>query len=273
MKIYIKINNQEYEVGIDNPISIAIPLNFNGPQPNSYDVDRATAVAYRDGEFVGSVKEGGSCNFEQYTFIPHCNGTHTEGVGHLALDLIAVNDIFQDLLIPSTLITIDPELPNKTSESYFPELEKTDKVITKLALRGALEKIDVINKEALIIRTIPNTEDKKSRRYMEKLPPFFTKEAMAYIYDLEIQHLLVDMPSVDRTFDDGKMTNHSIFWGTDPDNRNINPNDSSLKTITEMIFVSNEIQDGLYVLNLQIPAFVVDAAPSRPILYKYSKRK
>jgi hypothetical protein len=35
-----------------------------------------------------------------------------------------------------------------------------------------------------------------------------------------------------------------------------------------MIFVDNHIEDGSYLLNLQIPAFVSDAAPSRPIIFK-----
>ena len=35
-----------------------------------------------------------------------------------------------------------------------------------------------------------------------------------------------------------------------------------------MIFVDNNISDGSYLLNLQIPAFVADAAPSRPIIFK-----
>jgi len=38
-----------------------------------------------------------------------------------------------------------------------------------------------------------------------------------------------------------------------------------------MIFASENIKDGSYLLNLQIPAFVSDAAPSRPIIYKINE--
>jgi hypothetical protein len=38
-------------------------------------------------------------------------------------------------------------------------------------------------------------------------------------------------------------------------------------TITEMIFVKDDISDGSYLLNLQIASFENDAAPSKPILY------
>ena len=35
-----------------------------------------------------------------------------------------------------------------------------------------------------------------------------------------------------------------------------------------MIFVEDSIEDGKYLLNLHVPAFVSDAAPNRPIIYK-----
>jgi len=38
-----------------------------------------------------------------------------------------------------------------------------------------------------------------------------------------------------------------------------------------MIFIPSSMEDGTYLLNLQIPAFVSDAAPSRPILYKINE--
>ena len=38
-----------------------------------------------------------------------------------------------------------------------------------------------------------------------------------------------------------------------------------------MMFAPEYIKDGRYLLNLQIPAFVSDVAPSRPILYKVNE--
>ena len=40
------------------------------------------------------------------------------------------------------------------------------------------------------------------------------------------------------------------------------------KTITEMIYVSDEIRDGLYLMDLNVTNFSADASPSRPLLYK-----
>ena len=83
-----------------------------------------------------------------------------------------------------------------------------------------------------------------------------------------MQHLLVDIPSVDRLFDDGHLSAHNIFWQTKE--KQFNPKTKN-KTVTEMIYVANYIEDGKYLLNLQIPPFVSDAAPSRPILYSINE--
>ena len=103
---------------------------------------------------------------------------------------------------------------------------------------------------------------------MKDIPAFFSIDAMEYIVSLGIQHLLVDTPSVDRLLDDGHLSAHNIFWETKE--KEFNPNTKN-KTITEMTFVSENIKDGSYLLNLQIPAFVSDAAPSRPIIYKINE--
>ncbi|MCZ6716111.1 MAG: cyclase family protein, partial [Gammaproteobacteria bacterium] len=38
------------------------------------------------------------------------------------------------------------------------------------------------------------------------------------------------------------------------------------------IYVDNDIADGFYLLNLQVPPFVADAAPSRPRLYSLEEQ-
>jgi len=41
-------------------------------------------------------------------------------------------------------------------------------------------------------------------------------------------------------------------------------------TITELIYVPNEVLDGAYLLNLQIAPFESDASPSRPLLLEFN---
>ncbi|MNT20180.1 hypothetical protein D3C72_1554800 [compost metagenome] len=60
---------------------------------------------------------------------------------------------------------------------------------------------------------------------------------------------------------------HKAFWNV-KDTHNLNSDARFNTTITEMIYVSDEIEDGNYILNLQIASFENDASPSKPILYK-----
>ena len=262
MKAVISISNKKFKVDFSKREDISIPLVFNGSQPNTYGVEKATAKPYQDEKFIGDTRKGGPCNFETYSFTPHCNGTHTECIGHITDERIDILSSLNEEMIPSTLISITPK---STSENYIPSLNSEDLVITKEDLDLKLKDIDLRFLKGVIIRTLPNHESKKNTNYMTSAPAFFSIEAMEYIVSLGVQHLLVDTPSVDRLFDDGNLSAHNIFWETKEKKFNLNAKN---KTITEMIFVSEEIKDGIYLLNLQVPAFVSDAAPSRPILYK-----
>ena len=75
-----------------------------------------------------------------------------------------------------------------------------------------------------------------------------------------IDHLLVDLPSVDREEDGGALAAHKRFWEY-PEKKFVK------RSITELVYIPDNVPDGLYLLNLLVPAFNLDAAPSRPVLY------
>jgi arylformamidase len=265
MKVEIEIGNKKNTVDFSKGIDISIPLNFNGEQPNTYGVDKATSSPYQDGQFIGDTRKGGPCNFETYSFTTHCNGTHTECIGHITNERISILSSLKEEMIPSTLVSVTPK---NTIENYTPELNTEDLVITKEDLEIQLKGVNTKLLKGIIIRTLPNSEEKKNRDYMKETPAFFSIEAMEYLVCLGVQHLLVDTPSVDRLFDDGHLSAHNIFWETKGKKFNLN---AQTKTITEMIFAPSSLEDGHYLLNLQIPAFVSDAAPSRPVIYKINE--
>jgi arylformamidase len=275
MILSVQINNRTYKIDCDNPIDVSIPLNFGGAQPNAYNAEIATSKPCETENLIGDTRRGGSCNFEQITFIPHCNGTHTESVGHITNARIFVHNCLKDTFILSALVTVEPENAFETNETYAVELNENDRLITQKTIERALQnvenpksKIQNPKSDGLIIRTLPNDESKKSRRYMKNFPPFFSTEAMKFITEKGVKHLLVDVPSIDRAFDEGKLSNHRIFWNVEPGSFELSEKSLSSNTITEMIFVPEFVEDGAYLLNLQIAAFLSDASPSRPILFK-----
>jgi kynurenine formamidase len=262
------LNNAEYQIDTLDGIDISIPLNFNGEQPNIYDVDKASAKTFESGEFIGDTRRGGSCNFEEYRLIPHCSGTHTECVGHISDERIYINETLKDSFFISALVTISPVGAAETGDNYSPHKVKDDRLITKTSIENALKKQKAENFEGLIIRTLPNDDSKKSRRYTANPPPYFSLEAMKLVKELNIKHLLVDIPSVDRARDDGRLATHHIFWSVTQGSHNVDKTKHSLNTITEMIYVPDTVKDGLYLLNLQVAPFTADASPSRPVIFK-----
>jgi hypothetical protein len=77
------------------------------------------------------------------------------------------------------------------------------------------------------------------------------------------------VPSIDRLYDEGKLSNHRIFWQVEADKFEVNDKTRMNSTVTELIYVPNDVEDGEYFLNLQIAPFEADAAPSRPLLFKF----
>lgn len=270
----IQIDDRVYKINTAEPLDISIPLRFNGKQPNAYGVEKASSKPCEAGDLVGDTRRGGSCNFQQIRLIPHCNGTHTECVGHITDERISIRDVLRDAFIPSLLISVEPENASVTNEIYSVNLREADRLITLKSIEYALQKLGIIQTNedfppGLIVRTLPNDESKLSRTYAEEnIPPFFTTEAMQLIAGKNIKHLLVDTPSIDRIFDEGKLSNHRIFWRVEQGAFETNEKSLIHNTITEMIFVPNRITDGEYLLNLQIAPFAADAAPSRPVLFK-----
>jgi arylformamidase len=269
MNIELKINGESYTSNLNKGQSIAITLLPNGRQPNHFGAPECVSETLIAEDFIGDTKLSGSCNVNKLTIIPHCNGTHTESVSHIVNQLVPVYQAIEDSFFPCILVSLQAQSASETKEAYRPCLDKDNKVITKEQLELSIKGFSNQQLQGLVIRTVPNDIEKKSRIYdNDHYPPFLTNDAMNYLVKRQVKHLMVDFPSVDKMYDDGQLTNHRIFWNIAFEDKNMNPQSITNKTITEMVFVNDEIEDGSYLCNLQIPEIETDAVPSRPVLYK-----
>ena len=273
MQLTFQHNGIAYTCDTERSHSLAMTLNFNGQQPNFYETDEATSKPLQLGDFTASTRVGGSCNVNCLALIPHCNGTHTETVSHIVDEDIWLADVAMQPLMLASLISVTTTTveSSDTTDSYLPELVATDQIISLAAIDSALKAADVdrIKPRALILRTLPNSAAKKSITYAPQTgAPFLSIEAMQAIIDADIEHLLVDIPSIDKMQDEGLLTNHHTYWNIPAGTHRLTPEAAINKTVTEMIFVEDTIQDGVYLLNLQAPAFASDATPSRPVIFE-----
>jgi len=257
MKARIDLHGRSIEVDLSAPIDISIPLKAGIDNVNAWYVDPMSIEPVRTEMFTGSVKEGGNVNFRNIAFNPHGNGTHTECVGHIALEVHSINTALQQFFYDALLITIAPE---QVQEDVSEWVKSDDAIITREQL---IKAVGDQNPKALIVRTTPNTEAKKTAQYSNSNWPYLQPEAAAWLAEKDIEHLLVDLPSVDREFDGGKMLAHRAFWSYPENTRH-------KATITELIYVNESIEDGAYLLQLSIASFENDASPSKPVLYKPS---
>ncbi len=268
MELRVQIAGKSYQVDVTGPRHLAIPLQFDGPQPRFFGAPAAHAEPFRGGGFTGDTSQGSSCNVSAIALVPHCNGTHTETAAHVVRDGPTVSQTLAQGLMPAVVISVDPIPAGETAEAYRPALEPCDAVITRTALTATLSEYDAEELTALVVRTLPNGPYKRTAVYGEdQTPPFFTADAMTYLAERDVQHLVVDIPSIDRMRDEGRLTNHRIFWNLPERHHEATEDMRRDRTVTEMAFVDDGIADGLYLLDLQIPAFESDAAPSRPVLY------
>ena len=248
----IKHKGETFTVNLSQPIDISIPLTNTDANPIAWYIDKPVIEPVVMGNWVGKVSEGSSTNFNNIFFNPHGHGTHTECLGHITRDFYSINQALKQFFFTAEVVTV------------IPEMCEDDFVITKAQIEQAL---GGKTPEAIVIRTQPNSVDKKSKNYSNTNPPYILEEAAFYLCECGIKHLLIDLPSVDREQDEGRLLSHKAFWNVQ-DINNLNADARHDATITEMVYVPDVVTDGSYLLNLQIASFENDASPSKPVLYK-----
>jgi len=251
MQALIHHARKQYQADLSVPLDISIPLNAEGENLNAFFAPPFEVAPVVTDSFTGAVEKGGAVNFQNVKINPHGNGTHTECVGHITAERFTINQCLKKFFFIAELISVFPQ-----------QLKNGDEIIlTEQAEKLLADKTP----EALVIRTLPNDASKLQRNYSGNNPPYLHHEFAAFLVKIGVKHLLVDLPSVDREEDEGRLLFHKTFWQY-PDNIRKDA------TITELIFVPDDVIDGTYLLNLQIASFELDASPSKPVLYALTQK-
>ena len=245
----VEYKSRSYFIKTDQGIDLSLKNNFDNKNPIFFKAKQSSLNPVQIGGFKGDIKQGGSCNVGIASIDIHCTGTHTECISHVSESETKIVDVCPRSFIPSQLISLKPDHISNTSDSYHAKIA-SDLVISKKMLVSKIK--DQIS--SLIIRTLPNTSLKKNRNYDLEIAPFFTSDAIKYLSKLSVQHLLVDLPSIDKADDGGILGNHHEFF-------------KKGKTISELLYIPNSVEDSFGFLQIQIPNWNLDAAPSRPIFY------
>ncbi|HMO38886.1 MAG TPA: cyclase family protein [Saprospiraceae bacterium] len=248
MYIELQRGEQRYRANLAEPLDISIPLRAGMDTVNCFYAPPIEVTPVVAGNFIGATAQGGPVNFFNVKINPHGNGTHTECVGHIAKAPYTIHQSLQNFHFFAKLVSIYPQ---KTVTG--------DRVLLPAQIKEALGSSEL--PAAVIIRTLPNDDWKLRTNYSGVNPPYLHPEAVQWLVAQGVQHLLIDLPSVDREEDGGQLAAHRAFWQY-PEQ----PRENC--TITELIYIRNFIKDALYLLNIQIASFEIDVSPSKPVLYQ-----
>ncbi|QHL88001.1 cyclase family protein [Nibribacter ruber] len=244
----ITYKSQAYQFNPLQPLDISLQLRAGSDNVNCFWAEPVQVDTITVGSFVGSVALGGSTNYQRVHLTPHGNGTHTECYGHISPDPAATLDkCLTRFLFVTQVVSVMPQRQENGDLVVLAE-----DVISRLSLENL--------PEALVLRTLPNIDTKRTAQYSGTNPTYIEPALAHFLADNGVEHLLLDLPSVDREEDGGELLAHHAFWQYPAATR-------VASTITELIFVPDAVVDGLYLLNLQVTSLVLDASPSKPVLY------
>ena len=267
----VEIGGRPVRVDLSAPLSLALELDFAGAQPQHFGAPPATTRPYAVAGFSGSVATGASCNCSVVSLVPHCNGTHTEGVGHLTREPFDAYPLAPPGPVPAVLVSVKA-VPAPAAlaagETTDPTPHAGDTLITRRSLEQAWTFDPAWRAQALVIRTGYGIQPAGvSGPLRPGSPPYLTRSAAAFLVERHIEHLLVDLPSLDREHDEGRLTAHRAFFGLPAGSHSLSDATRRNATVTELASIPADIVDGSYLLSIQVPAWRGDAVPSRPLLY------
>lgn len=249
MKLFL---NKDQFVETNQGIDLSIPLRNGDENVNAWYCSPVRIEPVKTDHFIGDINQGGVVNFKNIFLNPHGNGTHTECVGHISKEEFTINNCLKEFHFFGKVISVN--VKTRWNEAF----QKDDQCIDVEEMR---EKTKEWNGEkVLIIRTLPNDETKRSRHYSATNPPYFTSEAINFIIELGIDHLMVDLPSIDREQDNGALIGHHTFW-------NYPTLPQTHKTISELLYIPQQLPDDRYFVNIQIMSIESDASPSKILVY------
>ena len=240
-QIVISVGARRYDLSTAQDVSLHINHDH---APHAFGLPPARFDPFRIGSFVGSIEEGGPVRCDVVTVAPHGNGTHTECIGHIAGKGYTIPALMSDVMDEATLISVPTSMLDGDTLVSAHDLDAawTDRTTS-----------------TLIIRTLPNADAKRTMHWSGDNPPYIHIDAMKLIVEHGVRHLMVDLPSVDREEDQGALVAHHHFWQW--------PHAPRLDcTISELVYVPDNIPDGRYLVVFNVAPFDGDAAPSRPML-------
>jgi kynurenine formamidase len=244
------------------PVSLGRLLRFDGNDPRHFGAPAPRRLPLVLPGFAGEVRRGASCNCAALELVPHCHGTHTESVAHLVAEPGDACEVAPRGLLPALLLRVSPVDAAQSGEDSDPPPQPGDRLVTRAALRAAWPSRLPFAPRALVLGTGSDADAGTAEA------PFLSRQCATELVARGIEHLVVDLPSIDRGHDQGRLCAHRIFFGLPPGSTSLAAATRAGCTITEFAAIPHELDPGSCALQLALPRIAGDAVPSQPLLFR-----
>ncbi|RKP17423.1 HIT-like protein [Rozella allomycis CSF55] len=235
------------------PVDISIPLNFP-PLVSCFGIRSMVD------ERILSISEGASVNCSKLMITPHAHGTHTECITHISKCETNMSTVQYGAHSLALLIRCEISNRSDTNETCPRNSKAIDRVITRNSVEYVMQKYENLKTHinAIMIRTYAS-DLQFPIDFTNTNPAYFTKEAMSLISEWS-DHVLVDLPSIDREDDGGDLLAHKAFF-----------NNNTNKLVTELCRFPDSLDEGLYMLTMSLPRWNTDAVPTQPLVSRVKR--
>jgi kynurenine formamidase len=249
---------------LGEPLSVSREVYFKGEtrSPNAFHLTPITSKTVEfEGQFIGDVSRGGSCNVDTLQYVPH-GLTHLETSAHILgpeAHPPTVKDIPVEKL-SGIVFLIDLSQPGEESAQLVP----------RAAVQAKLEQ-NTLPISLLAIKTraslLPQDYDFSGKNFLA-LAPGTAKGIHDYtVCSSRIQCLILDLPSIDPEKDGGKLLAHRHFFGL-PET-GTNAGDKEKRALVELAWFAN-LTEGYYYAVITPPRFETNAVTTgivfRPLI-------
>lgn len=250
MRLNISLEHRGFTWRTDGaPFDLSVPVNPHTGLPRAWYKGPATVEPVRSDGWVGAIAEGGAVNFRDLSFNPHAHGTHTETSEHIHDEFKPVDGLARSAHLPFLLpaFLVDAQ-PASSGEDWIVPGSILNKVKSDLQHWSPV---------AIVLHCCSGSVQ---RDWSNTNPPYLEDGLAEELVRLGIEHLLLDLPSVDKEVDGGVLRAHHAFFAPAMGHR-------EGATISELLCIPDGVHPGPGLLSLQIAPFVNDAAPSRPLWF------
>jgi arylformamidase len=262
---------QRLPIDLAAPVSLARPVRFDGGGPRHFGAPAAHSRPYAAPGFSGEVRRGASCNCATIELTPHCNGTHTESVAHLVDEPLDVCDLVPLGLMPALVVSAAPVDASATDEDSDPAPQAGDRLLTRGAVLAGWPATLPFAPRALVLRSAAGEADHDGPGEDadgDAVAPYLSRQLVGELVARGIEHLVVDLPSIDRGHDGGRLCGHRLFFGLPPGSTRLAQATRRACTVTEYARIPAALADGPCALQLTLPRLAGDAVPSRPLAFR-----